>query len=297
MGAGRNCLILTFPMLGSVVALALTIVMLLGSTKQASGLKDVYFMRVDMSNITDTPIEGLNDATGGLAASAINSVVEGLGISQIYDAGVSGYCEGTKKDDKIKYKCHNGDLPYWFDLQTIVKSQLKGGMDIKFPDKVKDYEKILRTACKAMWICFVIGAVVSGVTVFVGLFSFHSRMASICTTFISIVAFIALFLSAGLGTGIYKTYSHYFNDEVSKYGIKASLNGKAVAISWVAVAASLWATVWWVASICCCGSTHRKINFRGFRGGPAPDDEKEPFIGYVPQQNPHQPPPHHAPHY
>lgn len=293
MGLGRSCLILTFPMLGTVVAVALTIVMLLGSTKQAPGLKDVYYMRIDVSNITDTPIEGLNDATGGFASQVINDVIDQLGISDVYDAGVSGYCEGEVKDGDYKLdKCHTGDLPYWFDLQTIIENQIKAGIKFKLPDDVKDYEKILKTASKAMWVCYVIGVVVCGLTIFIGLFSFHSRIASFCTALVSFVGFLAIMVASALGTGIYKTYSHYFNEEVNKYGIKASLNSKALAITWVATAAALWATVWWVISIC-CGHTARRNRIRG-----SDYEEKEPFIGYVPHE-PHyaQSHPAHPPHY
>jgi tellurite resistance protein TehA-like permease len=112
----------------------------------------------------------------------------------------------------------------------------------------------------------------TGIELFIGFFAFHSRTASCCSMLFAGIGCLFLFLASALATGIFIVYKDEFNKNLSSFGVTASLGSKAFILTWVAAAASLVSAVWWMFSIC-CGST---------RYGRSHEEEKEPFIGYVP---------------
>lgn len=281
MAAGRDCLIICFPLLGTLVAIALAIVTILGSNAHTMGLKDLYFMRVDFSNISTSAITGLSSTETQIVNGLVQSAFQDLGISNFFDAGITGYCEGTESGTNLTItKCTSPYQPYWFDLEGILKNETKNGIDILLPANAQQYSNIVEAASKAMWVCYVAGIVVLGIEAVIGLFSFHSRLASCCTAVIAFLAFALLLSASGLATGMFVTYRKYFNDELGQYGILASLDSKAFILTWIATGASLWSTIWWIFSIC-CGSTRHSNNFsRDY-------EEKQPFMGYTPTAPPH----------
>lgn len=276
MAAGRTCLIITFPMLGTIVTIFLGILAFLGSYKNTSviGVNSTYFMRVDLSNISTSAITGLSSSESSAIDSVVSTVLKELGLPDFYQVGATGYCQGNISDSKTTIQnCSTPYVPYWFDLVTILEDHLPSGVSIDLPNNIQNYEKILKTAGRGLWICYVIGIAVSVIELFSGLFSFYSRAGSCCTAIIGVIAAFFMILASGLATGIYITYRKYFNDELSSFGVSATLGSKAYILTWIATGASIWSALWWTITIC-CGSTRRSAR------QPVPE-ESQPFMGYV----------------
>lgn len=276
MAAGRTCLIITFPMLGTIVTLFLGILAFLGSYKNTStiGVNKTYFMRVNISNISTSAITGLSSSESSALDSVVSTVLSELGLPDFYQVGATGYCQGNISDSKTTIQnCSTPYVPYWFDLVTILEDHLPSGVTIDLPDSIQNYEKILRTAGRGLWVCYVIGLAVTAIELFSGLFSFNSRAASCCTAVIGVIAAFFMIVASGLATGIYITYRKYFNEELSSFGVNATLGSTAYILTWVSTGASLLSALWWIFSIC-CGSTRRRAS------KPLPE-ESQPFMGYV----------------
>ncbi|ANB13453.1 Uncharacterized protein YKL187C [Sugiyamaella lignohabitans] len=265
-------------MVGSLVALVLALVVFLGSYEHATGLKSIYFMRIDLSNISASAVQGIPSDIAAAVDQQIPNIMQTLGISDFYDAGTNGYCQGTDNTTgQVITECFTPHMPFWFDFVSILENNTNTGIQINLPSEVKDYEKVLHAASVGMWVCYVVGIVVSALAVVSGIFAICSRFAACCASIISVVAFLALLLASALATGIFVTYRKEFNNQLDSFGAVASLNGGTYVLTWVSVAASLWAAFWWFVAMCCGKSSRRREVYQ---------EEKQPFIGYVPHQGP-----------
>lgn len=267
MATGRDLCIFFFPFLTTVATLVLACLVFVGSYKNVPVVNDVYFLRLNFTDIDLSNISGVSSDDSEI----ISDIASELGISNIYDAGANGYCQGTKNGTIVD--CYSPTTPYWFDLVTILEDDADTGITIDLPTDVTDYEKTLKAASEAMWICYLIGIGLTGIELLSGFFSFHSRIASCCSMLFAGIGSLFLFIASALATGIFIVYKEAFNKNFSSYGVSGSLGSKAFIITWISAAASLVSSTWWMFSICCgsTGYSHRHI-----------DDEKEPFIGYVP---------------
>lgn len=278
MACGRNFCLSIFPLAGSIVALALGLVTFLSTYESATALHKLYFMKVDFSNLTLSAVDGLpSEVTQNINQinQDLNTIREQIGIKDFYQTGVNGFCEGNENSDGSENvtDCKTPWEPYWFDLITILEDETNTGISIKLPSDIQDYNKIIHGASVAMWVCYIIAIILSALSVVFGVFSWCSRLAACCTSFAAWLCFIFYVLSSGIATGLFVTYRHYFNQNVSSFGVKASLNSNLYAITWVATAAALWSSFWWSIAACCGSSVHRRKTVLA--------EEKQPFIGYV----------------
>lgn len=253
MGVGRGIFIIGFPLLATAAALALSIVILLGSTSRASGLHNVYYMKIDLSNIKTSAITGTD--TSWLDSTA-QGILRRFGVPNFYSTGVSGFCRGNSHGRF--YRCETPSVPYWFDLFSILKKDTNTEhLNFQLPDKVGKYQDVLEKASKVMWIFYIIAAALLFIQLVIGFCTLGSKLMSCITSIVSLISTILMIIASGLGTGIHSVYRKYFNEQVNKYGITAKMGKTMLGLTWAASALCLWATVWWLFSIC-CGSTGRK---------------------------------------
>lgn len=279
MAWGRNIIISSLPLLGTLAAVILTIVVLVGGTKNTSVLKDLYFFKLDLSHVTSAAITGLDDLDiTGIATAAIDTVLRSIladiGLSEFYTASLWGYCGGqvnsTTNATDVDF-CSHPKAMWWLNVTEILNERLNStAVQISLPSDLTEYDGTIEAASKAMFVCYFISVVVLFIALFAGCFAFRSRGAGCCAALITLVGFLASLLASGIATGLYIAIRNIVNKNANEYGIAASVGHTMYGLSWGATAASLWAVVWWVLTIC-CGSTRK-----------AYEPEKQPFIGYVP---------------
>lgn len=269
MATGRDLCIFFFPFLTTVATLVLTCLVFVGCYKDVPVVKDIYFMSLNFTNIDVSSVAGAAGASRAESA-AINSIINKIGISNVYNTGANGYCKATENGTVVD--CYHPTTPYWFDLPKILEEDSNIGITITLPEDIQNYEKTLKGASYAMWVCYIIGLGLTAIELFIGFFAFHSRMASFCSCLFAGLGCIFLVVASAIATGIYLVYKHAFNDNLSSFGVTASLGTKAYVLTWVAAAASFVSAVWWMFSICCGSTRHNRTR----------EEEKEPFIGYVP---------------
>lgn len=265
-------------MLGTLASVILTLFVILGGVRDSSPLGQLFFLKLDLKGITTRAIIGdaADAEVSTLADAALRTALKAAGVSDFYTVALWGFCQGSEATNgtTMVEKCSKPEALFWLDTQTLLNEELKGtGFKINLPASVTDYNGTIEAASKAMFILYFISICVLFIAFLAGFFSYRSRGASCCAGIITFVGLIASILASGIATGMYTVIRNVVNDNVEEYGIEASLGTTMLGLTWGATAAALWALVWWLLTIC-CGSTRKK----------SVEPEKQPFIGYVPQQ-------------
>jgi len=110
-------LLSAFFLLISVVFLILVEV---GNTKVGKILSNIYFIRLDLSNIVPSSVP---------AGSFTNTIAQTLGLHDYYQVGLWNYCEGNKGSGITD--CAKTQTLYWFNPVEILLSQLLAGATSK----------------------------------------------------------------------------------------------------------------------------------------------------------------------
>ncbi|AOW01368.1 actin cortical patch SUR7/pH-response regulator pali [Yarrowia lipolytica] len=293
MGAGRTCCIMAIPMLGSLAALVLAIFVMVGSTSNSAPINDLYFLRIDTTNLSVSSV--VPDINGVDVSSTVNSIAHEVGISDFYTSGLWNYCTAKKPDPNnenlMNYTfCDKPKAMYWFNPEEILSESLSQGPSLTselsavMPEDVKKYLDILAGASKAMFVCYLVGTIFAFLTFVLGWFTFYSRGTTCCVATLALLTFLLLLVSSGISTGTYMIVRDAFNNNLSEFGIRGSLNTKMYGITWGAAVAAAWACFGWFFAICCGNTDRVKVV----------TEEKQPFIGYVP--DPYQPHGHQEGH-
>lgn len=298
MGVGRNCVIITFPYLGTLAALILSLLAVLGQIR-TNVLPGSYFLRVNLSNLTTAGTVNLISSGNSNIDKSVVTIVDQIinsnnPLPPFYDTALWNYCYGnythSTKDSKnflmhasgaeLTY-CSDPRAMYWFNASEILQSTIQ---DSKISDsaktvlsqaitaatnidEVRNYMGTMEAVSKASFVCYIISLCLLALTLIFGLFTFRSRGFTCCTALLSFLSLAFTVVSAGLVTGMYIVIRNLINQHLSSYGITANISSQTMGFVWGAAVAALWGTVWWIITIC-CGSTGRK----------EVPEEKQPFI-------------------
>lgn len=287
MGFGRSCVITIFPFIGTLAAFVLSLLVVLGSIRQ-NVLTDIYFLRLDISNLTADSAINMLTGSGVTPSSELTTIVNQIintnnPLPDFYTTALWNYCSGDidkSGDFEINY-CSDPKGLFWFNAtevlqdsldqknQTIVTTVLQQAIQTASNlEDVRNYMGTIEAVSKASFICYIIALCLLFLTLFIGLFSCNSRGINCCAAIVSALALLLTIVSAGLVSAMYTILRNIINDHLGQFGVEANLSTTTLGLAWGGVVAALWGTIWWIIAIC-CGST-RKEHI----------PEKEPFIPY-----------------
>ncbi|KAJ5919802.1 hypothetical protein N7454_009637 [Penicillium verhagenii] len=279
--AGRVACIIT-PYLLTIATLICIILVGLGCTKASSStLNNLYFMRIDLSNLTNgskttTEIENiLNefDITS-VNSTEVKELVDELAsneadslIMEYYDIGLMGYCDGKISNSKYNTTfCSSPKAEFYFDPLSVWGLDSTSVKD-ELPDDYNKVMKIYKAVSKWMFIAYVIAFAATIIEILVGIFAICSRWGSCVTTLFAVIAFLFTAAASVTSTVIFSVFKGSLGTTLEAYGIKLSLGTHMLATTWLAVAFSLGATIFWLFSVCCCsGRSPYNHKNRGMRG-------------------------------
>ncbi|KAJ5232289.1 hypothetical protein N7468_005245 [Penicillium chermesinum] len=300
MGKASRIACIFTPGVLTIAALISIIFVGLGCTKASSStLNDLYFLRVDLQNIsnsntkTASEVENILNEHGitSVSASQVSDLIKKLQddstLKDFYDIGLLGYCEGDITDNKYtvtscskpKAEFYFNPLTIWGLNSTTIKDEL--------PD---DYDKIIniyKNVSKWMYIAYLIAFIVTIVEIVVGFFAICSRWGSCVTTIVAFVGFLFTAAASITATVIFSVFRGSLGKTLDAYGISLSLGKNAYIATWFAVAFSLGALVFWTFSVCCCSGRspyNHKNKDRGLIAEKAPYTY-EPIGGQQPYGN------------
>ncbi|KAJ6021773.1 hypothetical protein N7540_007277 [Penicillium herquei] len=314
MGKGGRIACIITPYLLTIATLICIIIVGLGCTKaSSSSLSNIYFMRIDLSNLTNgssttTEIENLLEKFGitSVNATEVEDLVDQLAsnqadslVKEFYDIGLWGYCDGDiRSGDFDTTHCSKPKSEFYFDPLSVWGLENSTAVKDELPSDYNKDMKIYKAVSKWMFIAYIVAFILTIVEILVGFFAICSRWGSCVTTLFAFAALIFTAAASITATVLFVIFRSTFGNTLKAYGIKLSLGKNMFAATWLAVAFSLAATFFWVFSVCCCSGrspyNHKNRN-RGLTAEKAPYTY-EPIgaAGALPPQQQHHtsyPPP------
>jgi len=260
--AGRFACILT-PMLLTLASLCCVLIVMIGGTNKNSGMiSGLYFLRID-TRFIDTPenidlIPG-TDWDNQLLKSGFNATASELGLDDFYTSSLWNYCSGKVSGDKWDINnCGKPSASYSFDPIRILDVEAEG-KDVNFPDSVKKVSKAVSAASKVMLAMYVLGTISTIITFAVGWFGLLSRWGSCVTTIFADIAFFFLLTASIISTALYVSIREAFNKALKEFSVNAQINRQMFTITWLSVAFSLGACIFWMLSTCCCSGRRSRV--------------------------------------
>lgn len=102
------------------ISVIFLILVQLGNTYNRAVLRDIYFIKLDLSRIVPDAIPN---------APLLNTIARTLGLRDFYQVGLWNYCEGYRGEG-VTY-CSTPRTLYWFNPVQILMSQLLAGATSK----------------------------------------------------------------------------------------------------------------------------------------------------------------------
>lgn len=318
MGAGRFlCVIIPFLLsLGSLVCIL--IVMTAGLTN-----KNIDMFTITPKNLSIS-LDGLQDISGEItknlnlpsfgdaidAFANTNVTAPMLGLQNGYQVYMWNYCYQNATNDETW--CSKAAFNW--AASALNTTELQGnftaaalastGEDFEIPKAITDALKIYVTIARWIQIVYIIALGLTALELIVGLFGFCSRIASCLTGFFSSLSTLAVIVASSGSTAASVIIVGAMKATLDNYGVKASVDTTFLAITWLAVALSIAAGLFWLFSSCCCGSERRNqqngeksynpINIINNNGNNAPGAAPYPSapasngrsgVGYEPYRN------------
>ena len=285
--AGRIACIFT-PYALTIASLICIVMVGLGCTKASSStLDNLYFMRINLQNIsqgskTTEEIETIlnkfhiTSVTSEQVSTVISDLQQDSTLKDFYAVGLWGYCDGEIKNNKYTTdECSNPKSEFYFDPLEVWGLSNSTGIKDDLPDDYDKLMKVYKAVSKWMFIAYMIAFITTIVELVVGVFAICSRWGSCVTTLFAVLAFLFTTAASVTSTVLFSIFKGSVGETLKAYGIELSLGKNMYAATWLAVAFSLGGVLFWTFSVCCCSGrspyNHRnRHNHRGITAEKAP---------------------------
>ncbi|CAG8898121.1 unnamed protein product [Penicillium egyptiacum] len=261
--AGRVACIFT-PYVLTIASLICIIMVGLGCTKASSDtLNNLYFIRLDLSNIsqgsgvtseiTDRLADaGITSVTAEEVSATIKTFQDDGNIADFYDIGLWGYCEGNSTNGKDTVStCTDPKAQFYFNPSSIL-GMSEAQLEKELGSGMKKTMNVYKAVSKWMFIAYLVAFIATCAQVLLGIFAIFSRWGSCVTTIVSIVSFLFTLGASLTSTIMFSIAKGSLGTALKVYGVEVDLGKNIYVATWLAVAFSLAATFFWMFSTCCC---------------------------------------------
>ena len=247
--------------LSHLLALVFLILVCIGNLNSRPVLRSTYFLKIDLSNIIPRSVPN---------AVLINSIARSIGLHDFYQVGLWNFCEGFN-DVGITY-CSPPQRLYWFNPVEILVNELLAGATIALPAAVTDALAIVKTASHWMFGCFLAGAVLSFLAIFLAPLGFSSKprwshrrrrivLRELSLIFLTFMAFLLTFGASAVGTVMFTIFRNVF-ESAPELNVHAELGTPMLAFMWIASAFNLLGFLFQMGTccgVCCCSGRKKAI--------------------------------------
>ncbi|KAH6899886.1 SUR7/PalI family-domain-containing protein [Thelonectria olida] len=223
------------------------ILVIIGNTYKNDILDDIYFFKLDVSQVIPISVENSN---------LLNSVARSLGLHDFYQVGIWNFCEGYN-DEGVTH-CSHPKQWYWFNPVEVLVSELLAGAQIALPSEAITVLTILRIGSQIMYGCFMASICVNTALVLLSPLVIRTRWWSLALSILGALAAICVSLAAIIATVI--TFAAKIaltaQDELN---IKAYVGIKMFVFMWIAAVCTDLAFLLHAAMGCCCKPEPRGV--------------------------------------
>ncbi|KAL6250504.1 hypothetical protein RBB50_002806 [Rhinocladiella similis] len=248
----------------------------IGNINDKAVIRSTYFLRISLANIIPASFPN---------AIFINSIAQTIGLHDFYQVGLWNFCEGYDSEG-ITY-CSPTKTLYWFNPVEIILNELLAGASITLPTEVVDVLNLVKLASRWMFVCFLIGTILSFLCVFLAPLGFSkrprwqhkARRLFLRQLPISILTFAALLFTAAasiIATVMFLIFQDKFSG-AEDLNIRASLGKPMLAFMWVATGFNLIGFLMQIGTCCgvCCCTGRRKAERRSGASTASPMGENK----------------------
>ncbi|KAI5462425.1 SUR7/PalI family-domain-containing protein [Mariannaea sp. PMI_226] len=223
------------------------ILVIIGNTYKNNILDDIYFFRLDVSQVIPISVENSN---------LLNSVARSLGLHDFYQIGIWNFCEGY--DDEGVTFCSHPKQWFWFNPVEVLVSELLAGAQIALPSEAITVLTILRIGSQVMYGCFMAGICLNTVLLFLSPLVIRTRWWSLALSFLGGLAAIVVSLASIIATVISFAAKIALTAQ-DQLNIKAYIGIKMFAFMWIATICTDVAFLLHAAMGCCCRPVPRGV--------------------------------------
>jgi hypothetical protein len=225
-----------------LVSFVFLLLILIGNVHDRAVLRDVYFYKLDLSNIIPASVPN---------SQLINSVTQTLGLHDFYQVGLWNYCEGYN-DQGITYCSKPKSLFWWNPVETIT-GELLAGATIALPSEVVTILTVLRITSQIMFGFFLTGCILTFLFIFMTPLVVKSRWWSLPFAFASFIITILVLAASIIGSVISFVFK-YAAEAQQDLNISASVGTRMFVFMWIATGCALVAFIIHAGLGCCCTS-------------------------------------------
>ncbi|EMC94505.1 hypothetical protein BAUCODRAFT_158092 [Baudoinia panamericana UAMH 10762] len=249
-----------------------------------------YFMEANFTNLTTASASTLQNTTTLTAALEL-AKSEGK-LSEIYQVHLWNYCSSKSSDGDIDY-CSPKTAHFYFDpiaiwalngsnaTSTSGSGSNTNAITTELSKLQNNTEKLenemlgksgqaavdaYRHVAIWMFIAYEISFWTTLATIVCGILAIFSRIGSFLTWLCSIASTLFTFAAVLTSTILFAALTGALQGILHPYGVKLSLGTQALTVTWLAVAFSLAATLFWLFSVCWC-SGRSNPHHRSNKGG------------------------------
>ncbi|KIW42458.1 uncharacterized protein PV06_06007 [Exophiala oligosperma] len=235
----------------------------IGNINDKAVIRSTYFLRISLADIIPSSFPN---------AAFINSIAQTIGLHDFYQVGLWNFCEGYD-DQGITY-CSPAKTLYWFNPVDIILNELLAGASITLPTEVVDVLNLVKLASRWMFVCFLIGTILSFLCVFLAPLGFSkrprwqhkARRIFFRQLPITVLTFAALLFTAAasvIATVMFVIFQDKFSG-AEDLNIRAYLGKPMLAFMWVATGFNLMGFLMQIGTCCgvCCCTGRRKAERR-----------------------------------
>jgi len=270
MGFGRFvCVAMPFG-LSMASLVCILIVMLSGITQHNLDMFEVKTQNLSISSSSLANIEKeLKRDLNGLTSTALensagsntNFTASQLGLADSYKVFLWNYCSttGTKQNcTSAKFNWASSSLNTTeLNEKAAAIGSAAGLTNLTFPKDVTNSLKTFAVVSKWTEVAYIIAFVFTVLELVVGLFGFCSRAGSCVTYLISGLSTSFIIVASILATVGSAVVVAAVQTTARAYGAHADIQTGFLSVTWLAVAFSVGASLFWLFSVCCCKSEHR----------------------------------------
>jgi succinate dehydrogenase/fumarate reductase cytochrome b subunit len=212
-------------------------------------------LQIDLTNLTlatGTANNPDSSSNAALLGGALQAAKQSLGMQDYYTIYLRSYC-GWNGDDTYA-NCTDPKSYFWFNPIKVWGLNSTGTpVNEYLPKRFIDGLDTYHAASKAMFILYAAALAATCATLVVGISAIFSRWGSFFTTFFAEAACI-LFVGASIvaSTIIFVLRTVLNRELKDDYGIKTSVGGRSMALTWIGTAFAVGAGFFWLLSVCCC---------------------------------------------
>ncbi|KAK2060302.1 SUR7 protein [Colletotrichum caudatum] len=259
MGVGR-VICVALPFILTIASLIFLMVAALGGVSN----KDLYMFRVNLTDLEVSPASVSSIVSRQTQTSNITAA--DLGLNDLYDIGLWGYCTTDTNGGKTCTKPKFDWAADYLNTSSLEAIGTAAGRRIELPDEVKTALSAFKTATKWTQVAYIIAFIALGLEIVFGIFANCTRAMSCITFLVASVASLAVCASAALSTAMSVIVVGAVEGTARFYGVAAGFNNSYLALVWISAAFALGAGFFWMFTICCCAPSHTKRSKRNSDG-------------------------------